>query len=100
MNFFEWILWILAWLSSDAAAIDQEAPRAAAAVSAAMASMAPDAPSPTPAPPGPAKCICGGTCRNGIYKPDGHLEHPCPCPKSCPCKAGKCPDGKCPKAGG
>jgi hypothetical protein len=47
----------LAWLSSDPAAINVEAPRAAAAVAAAYAAFAPEAPPPQPEtqPPAPPK---------------------------------------------
>ena len=89
------ILAFLVWLSADQVAIDLEAPRAAAAVAAARASMVVDAPQP-PAPT-PTDCVCGGTCRNGIWKPDGRVEQRCPCPSSCKCKRAACPDGKCPE---
>lgn len=70
----------LVWLSADPAAIDREAPRAAAAVAAARASMLLEAPAP-PAP-SPAACDCGSTCVRGIWKPDGRIEQRC----SCKCK--------------
>lgn len=76
----------LVWLTSDPTAIDREAPRAAAAVAAARASMEPTDPAP-PAPQ-PTECVCGGTCVNGKWKPDGRIEQPCPCPGSCACKGG------------
>lgn len=82
----------LTWLSADPTALDTEHPRAAAAVAAAYASMNNEV-VPEPAPPN--KCVCGGTCKNGVWKPDGRIEQPCPCPKTCACKSGKCPDGKC-----
>ena len=91
---WRWITAFLTWLASDPAAFDEEQPRASAAVTAAYASMATEV---TPAPkPTPNKCVCGGTCKNGVWKPDGRIEQPCPCPTSCQCKSGKCPDGKCP----
>jgi len=77
------IAWLV-WLSSDPLAIDREAPRAAAAVSAARASMEPSPPAP-PSPP--TDCVCGGTCVNGKWKPDGRIEQPCPCPSACSCKS-------------
>lgn len=99
---------ILAWLASlaaDPAALDHEAPRAAAAVAAAYAAFATEAPNP-PAPPDQTKCCtdCGG--RGYIVQPDGHRTA-CPCPATCRCKAGSgsrspspaCPDGRCPAPG-
>ena len=88
MTFLEWLISVLVWLSADPAAIDREAPRAAAAVLAARATMAVEAaPEPAPAPT-PEKCCpdCGGT--GTITHGDGHRT-PCPCPQSCPCKQGK-----------
>lgn len=90
---WRWITAFLTWLSADPTALDTEQPRAAAAVAAAYASMNVDAP-PAPAP-APSKCVCGGTCKNGIWKPDGRIEQPCPCPTTCPCKQAKCKDGTC-----
>lgn len=95
---WEWILAFLAWLAADPKALDMEQPRAAAAVAAAYASMNTDAPAPAPAP---KDCVCGRTCVNGVWKPDGRVEQICRC--DCDrCKkerqAGKvpdCPDGKC-----
>jgi hypothetical protein len=92
VNIWRWIVSWLVWLSADPAAIDLEAPRAAAAVAAARASMATGAPTP---PPAPSDCVCGGTCKNGVWKPDGRIEQRCPCPASCKCKAKACPDGRC-----
>jgi hypothetical protein len=96
MTLWNWILWILTWLSADPVAFDREAARAAAAVSAARASMAIEAPSPTPPAPGPKPDKCCGECVKGwITHGDGHRT-PCPCPASCKCKGGTgCPDGKC-----
>jgi hypothetical protein len=96
MTFWNWILWVLTWLSADPVAFDREAARAAAAVSAARASMAIEAPSPTPPAPGPKPDKCCGDCVNGwITHGDGHRTA-CPCPASCKCKGAKgCPDGKC-----
>ena len=75
-------------------------PRAAAAVAVARASMVLEhgpAPSPAPAP----ACVCGGTCKGGIWKPDGRIEQRCACQcKRClaeragrpaaPCLGGSC----------
>ena len=96
MTFWNWILWVLTWLSADPVAFDREAARAAAAVSAARASMVVEAPSPTPPAPGPKPDACCGDCVNGwITHGDGHRTA-CPCPASCKCKQAKgCPDGKC-----
>lgn len=91
---WRWIVAFLVWLSADPAAIDLEAPRAAAAVAAARASMAHDVappapPAPGPKPPAPGKCTdCGGT--GWIVHGDGHKTR-------CPCGAVACPDGTCPK---
>lgn len=95
-----WELFIafLTWLASDPATVNLEQPRCAAAVAVAYASLAEDAPAPAPAP---KDCICGGTCKNGVWKPDGRVEQICRC--SCDrCKkerqAGKvseCQDGRC-----
>lgn len=104
-----WRAWLafLTWLAADPQMVEQERPRAAAAVAAAYATFAPGTePAPSPAP---RECICGGTCKNGVWKPDGNIEQPCPCPASCKCKskpgspsAGNpraitpaCPDGRC-----
>jgi len=96
------IAWLV-WLSADPAAVDLEAPKAAAAVAAARASLALDAappapPAPPPAPgpkpkPTPTGCRCG--CVNGKIKPDGRIEIPCECSPACTCQAGKCAGGKC-----
>ena len=93
MNLWRWLISWLVWLSADPVAIEMESPRAAAAVSAARASMSVAAPTPAPTP---TDCVCGGTCRNGIWKPDGRVEQRCTCPASCKCKRAACPDGKCP----
>ena len=69
---------VLVWLSADPAALDLEAPKAAAAVAAAKASMLADAPAP-PAP-SPTACACGQTCVRGTWKPDGRIEQRCACP--------------------
>lgn len=91
---WEFLIWLLTWMSSDPKAIDAEQPRAAAAVRAAYATFATE---PPPAPK-PAECVCGGTCKDGYWKPDGRIVQKCPCPVTCKCKsAGKCPDGQCPK---
>lgn len=96
MNLWRWLVAWLVWLSSDPAEIDRQAPRAAAAVAAARSSMVVDV---QPAPgPAPADCVCGGTCKNGVWKPDGRVEQPCACKcERCRKKpAAPCPDGKCP----
>jgi hypothetical protein len=82
---WQWLLSVLASLSADPAQIDQEAPRASAAVSVAYAATAPDkAPEPKPEPK-PGCCTdCGG--KGYITHGDGHRT-PCPCPASCKCKA-------------
>lgn len=88
----------LASLAADPAALDREAPKAAAAVAAAYAGFATEEkPTPVPTPDKDACCKdCGG--KGYIVQPDGHRTA-CPCPSSCKCKqalnrAG-CPDGKC-----
>lgn len=97
---WNWIIAFLTWLSSDPTAIDQEQPRAAAAVAAAYASLND---TDTPPAPAPKDCVCGETCKNGVWKPDGRVEQIC----RCECdrckrerqhgKVGDCPDGKCKK---
>jgi hypothetical protein len=90
------IIAFLVWLSADPAAIDLEAPRAAAAVTAALASMTPeDPPAPTPTP---AACDCGQSCVRGIWKPDGRVQQTCrcQCPRCVAERAKACPDGRCP----
>lgn len=81
---WQWMLSVLAALSADPAQIDQEAPRASAAVQAAYAVTAPEkAPEPKPEPK-PGCCTdCGG--KGFIVHGDGHRT-PCPCPASCKCK--------------
>jgi hypothetical protein len=90
------IIAFLVWLSADPAAVDLEAPRAAAAVAAALASMTPEAP--PPPGPTPVACDCGQTCVRGIWKPDGRVQQKCPCScKRCVAERAKgCPDGNCP----
>lgn len=97
MTLWRWLVSLLVWWSADPAEIDRQAPRAAAAVAAARASMAPDeAPSPAPAP-APKECVCGRTCVNGYWKPDGRILQPCSCKcDRCQKKPAACPDGKCP----
>jgi len=82
---WQYILSVLAALSADPAQIDQEAPRASAAVSAAYATTAIEKP-PQPTPePKPACCTdCGG--KGFIVHGDGHRTA-CPCPASCKCKS-------------
>ena len=95
MTIWRWFVSWLVWLSADPAEIDRQAPRAAAAVAAARASMTPDE-SPAP-PPAPVECVCGRTCVNGYWKPDGRILQPCPCKCSrCVKKPASCPDGRCP----
>ena len=89
---WQYILSVLAALSADPAQIDQEAPRASAAVSVAYAATAPErAPEPKPEPPKPkpAVCVdCGG--KGYIVHGDGHRT-------VCPTCGGKaCPTGNCP----
>ena len=82
---WQWLLSVLAALSADPAQIDQEAPRASAAVSVAYSATAQEqAPQPTPEPPKPSCCTdCGG--KGYIVHGDGHRTA-CPCPASCKCK--------------
>lgn len=94
MTLWRWLISWLVWLSAEPAAVDLERPRAAAAVALARASLATDEPTPAPTPP--SKCICGGTCVNGFWRPDGRVQIACPCPRECDCKKPKaCQDGKC-----
>jgi|688.fasta_scaffold533639_2 hypothetical protein len=89
---WEWILATLAALSADPVSASLEHPRAAAAVAAARASMVAGDAAPTPTP---AECVCGRTCVNGVWKPDGRVEQRCTCTcERCKKKPG-CPDGKC-----
>ena len=90
----DWIVAWLVWLSADPVTLDAEHPKAAAAVAAAMASMAVDDAPPAPGP-APQECVCGGTCKNGIWKPDGRIEQPCPCKCDRCKKRPGCPTGKC-----
>jgi hypothetical protein len=91
---WEFIIWLLTLLSADPKAFDAEQPRAAAAVTAAYATFA--AEPPAPPKPKPVDCVCGGTCKDGYWKPDGRILQKCPCPATCKCKSGAaCPDGKC-----
>lgn len=93
---WELLIWFLTWLSADPKVINAEQPRAAAAVTAAYATFATEASPPSPAPK-PSECVCGGTCKDGYWKPDGRILQKCPCPQTCKCKsAAKCPDGRCP----
>ena len=78
MTLYRSLLAWLAALSADPAAIDAEAPRAAAAVAAAYATFGDAAPAPAPTPPAPKECPCGGRCNGtGIYRPDGRIEMRC-----------------------
>jgi hypothetical protein len=81
---WKYLLSVLAALSADHAQIDQEAPRASAAVSAAYATTAIEkAPQPKPEPK-PGCCTdCGG--KGYIVHGDGHRTA-CPCPATCRCK--------------
>jgi len=78
MTLWRWLIAFLTWLSADPAAVEKEAPQAAAAVAAARASMVTASPLPTPGPT-PQECVCGRTCVNGVWRPDGHISQPCPC---------------------
>lgn len=96
---WRWLIAFLVWLSADPAAVDREAPKAAAAVSAARASMAVDVAPPSPAPT-PTACDCGQTCVRGTWKPDGRIPQACKCEcKRCVAERAKaappCPDGRC-----
>lgn len=96
MNFWEWLTAALVAASAEPGALENEAPRAAASVAVAYAQFAPEK-APEPEPP-PSKCVCGNTCKNGIWRPDGKIEQPCPCPATCDCKNKKgCMSGSCPK---
>lgn len=104
MTLWQWIVSWLIWLSADPAAIDLEAPRAAAAVAVARASMVTDAAPPAPGPT-PTECDCGRTCVRGVWKPDGNVSQVCKCQcprcvaersKSAPAVRTDCPTGKCP----
>jgi hypothetical protein len=94
MTLFEWIVALLASWSADPAEIDRQAPRAAAAVASARASL--EVPPPAPVPPAPAECVCGRTCVNGYWKPDGRILQPCVCTCDRCQKKPACPDGRCP----
>ena len=99
-----WQAWLafLASLAAEPGAVDAEHPRAAAACQAAYATFTPDAAPPAPAP---EECVCGKTCVNGFWKPDGRILQPCNCTcDRCKKKPGQpqviqggatCPDGKC-----
>jgi len=98
-----WQAWLtfLASLAAEPGAVEAEHPRAAAACQAAYATFAVDAPQPAPAP---VECVCGQTCVNGMWRPDGRILQPCNCTcERCKKKPGKpaatCPDGKCPAPG-
>jgi hypothetical protein len=94
MSLWAWFLSLLVWLSVDPEVVSQEPARAAACVASAYASFNQE---PAPAPE-PTKCVCGGTCKNGIWRPDGRIEQPCSCPSTCDCKNKKgCLSGACPK---
>lgn len=93
---WELLIWFLTWLSADPKTINAEQPRAAAAVTAAYATFATEATPPAPEPK-PSECVCGGTCKEGYWKPDGRILQKCPCPQTCKCKSSaKCPAGRCP----
>ena len=82
---------LLAWLaamSADPHDIDRAKAKSFASVSAAYATFAPL--DPAPAPPAPVdECGCGGTCKNGEWKPDLKIPQKCkPGCKSCPKSAG------------
>jgi hypothetical protein len=96
MTIWQWIVGFLVWLSADPAAIDLEAPKAAAAVAAARASLLVDAapaPAPQPKPPAPTPAVCSDCNGTGwLTMPDGHRVK---CPQ-CNGTGKPCPDGKCP----
>lgn len=96
MTLWRWIISLLVWLSSDPAELDRQAPRAAAAVAVARASLSND--EPVPPAPTPKECVCGKTCVNGYWKPDGKIPQKCTCDcDRCKKRPGApCPDGKCP----
>ena len=73
------IIAFLVWLSADPAALDLEAPKAAAAVAVARASMLADSPAPPAPAPAPRDCDCGKSCVRGVWKPDGRIEQRCQC---------------------
>lgn len=89
----------LVWLSADPAALDLEAPKAAAAVAVARASMLADSPAPPAPAPAPTECDCGKSCVRGVWKPDGKIAQACRCKcQRCAAERAKaCPDGSCPK---
>lgn len=94
-----WQAWLafLASLAAEPYAVDAEHPRAAAACQAAYAAFAPEAPPPAPEP---EKCVCGKTCVNGYWRPDGRILQPCNCTcERCKKNPGNCPDEKCPAPG-
>lgn len=111
MTLWQIILYWLAWLSADPVEIDAIHARAAAAATLARASLLTEAPQPKP--PAPTECVCGETCKKGIWKPDGRVEQKCECtcercrrerstppsvtpsaPRTIP---SNCPNGVCPK---
>lgn len=86
MSLWRYLVWFLTWLAADPADIGRESARAAASIASARATMAVDAaPEPTP-PDGQCCAECRGT--GVIVHGDGHRT-PCPCPATCPCKAGR-----------
>lgn len=78
MTLWAWLLYILAWLSADPVEINAIHARAAAAATVARASLLTEKPGPKP--PTPTECVCGETCKKGIWKPDGRVEQKCECP--------------------
>lgn len=94
----------LTWLAADPVQINEEPARASGAVAVAYASFATEEPKPTPPKP-VDECVCGQTCKNGVWKPDGRIEAKCDC--QCDrCKAERtakpvpaCPNGRCPTPG-
>jgi hypothetical protein len=93
----------MASLAAEPGAVDREHPRAAAACQAAYAAMARDDAPPAPKPVD--ECVCGQTCKNGVWKPDGRIEAKCDC-ECARCKAERtakpvpaCPNGRCPTPG-
>jgi hypothetical protein len=93
MTLWQWIVGFLVWLSADPAAIDLEAPKAAAAVAAARASLLVEA-APAPQPKSPTPAVCSNCKGSGwLTMPDGHRVK---CP-TCNGTGKGCPDGTCPK---
>lgn len=106
MTLWRIIIAFLTWLSVEPAEVNQFHARATAAGMIARASMLDNKPEPPPPSPTPVDCVCGGTCKNGVWKPDGRVEQKCDCecdrcvkeraskpvtPASTDCPGGVCP---------